>query len=279
MKISSLASLLSEYPGHVESIKLHLCQSLDISISTLDIPQPFYQLRLENTDQVTIHGLELGRGHALDILVRNVKDTLTMLGRVGCPDCPAASNTSSDIRTEARPTMVMQVKDTRKATMSYMDITNINFRLKSRNVEAISIVNTQVDRLTQNSLEIFYSQVVDISNSIFKHIDDDSVTLNHVDKIEVKHTLGVNDNTFHILSNQTLLSLSCTAPYTGMLGPLYTWEEEMCGPVSVLPFHGDAVKDGGSGVVILTMCCVGVILTLILVLLLLHRKGKLEQLL
>ena len=184
---------MSEYPGRVESIKLHLCQSLDISISTLAIPQPFYQLRIEDTDLVTIHGIGLGQGHNMDILVRNVRDTLTMLGRVECSDCPAPlkNNSSVDVRSEAKPTLVMQVKDTSKASMAYMDITNVNFRLKTRNVETMKIMNTQVDKLVQNGVEIFYSQILDISNSIFKHVDEETITVNHVDKVEVKHTLGI----------------------------------------------------------------------------------------
>ena len=277
MKISSLSSLLSQYPRSVESIKLHLCQSLDITISTLDIPQPFYQLRIEDIDIVNLHGIELGQGHALDILVRNVRDTLSMVGRVECSDCPTLStNISNDVRLTAKPTMVIQVKDTRQAIINYMDITNVNFRLKTRNVENVNILNSQVDKITKNGFEVFYSQRLEISNSIFKHVDDDAVTLNHVDKVRVKHTLGLNCKMLQLLSNKTELAFSCTAPYEGMLGSLYTWEEEKCGPVSVLPYHGD---EGGSGALILTLCCVGVLVIIILVLMLMHRKGKLEWLL
>lgn len=276
MEVSSLSSLLSQYPGRVESIKLHLCQSLDITISTIDIPQPFYQLRIEDIDIVTLHGVELGQGHSLDILVRNVRDTLSMLGRVACSDCPTlSSNISNDVRLNAKPTMVIQVKDTRQATINYMDITNVNFRLKTRNVENVNIINSQVDKITKNGFEVFYSQGLDISNSIFKHVDDEAVTLNHVDKVTVTHTLGFNSKMLHLLSNETELSFSCTAPYEGILGPLYTWGEE-CGPVSVLPYHKE---EGGSGAMILTLCCVGVLLIIILGLLLMHKKGKLEWLL
>jgi len=281
LKISSLSNLLSEYPGRVESIKLRLCQSLDISISTLAIPQPFYQLRIEDTDLVTIHGIELGQGHNMDILVRNVRDTLTMLGRVECSDCPAPlkNNSSVDVRSEAKPTLVMQVKDTSKASMAYMDITNVNFRLKTRNVETMKIMNTQVDKLVQNGVEIFYSQILDISNSIFKHVDEETITVNHVDKVEVKHTLGINNKTFNFLSDDTEMAISCTAPFKSMQGTLFTWEEEKCGPVSVLPYLGQPGEEGGVGAVILTLSCVVVLVIIILILLLLHRKGKLEQLL
>jgi len=281
LKISSLSNLLSEYPGRVESIKLHLCQSLDISISTSTIPQPFYQLRIEDTDLVTIHGIELGQGHAIDILVRNVRDTLTMLGRAECSDCPVPekNNSSIDVRSEAKPTLVMQVKDTNMATMTYMDITNVNFRLKTRNVETMKIMNTQVDKMIKNGVEIFYSQILDISNSIFKHVDEETITVNHVDKVEVKHTLGINNRTFNFLSDDTKMAISCTAPFNRMLGTLYTWEEEKCGPVSVLPYLAQSGEGGGLGAVILTLSCVVVLVIIIIMLLLLHRRGKLEQLL
>eukprot|EP00092_Neocalanus_flemingeri_P021147 GFUD01022920.1.p1 GENE.GFUD01022920.1~~GFUD01022920.1.p1 ORF type:complete len:327 (-),score=79.69 GFUD01022920.1:37-1017(-) len=281
MTISSLSSLIAKYPGRVESIKLHLCQSLDLTISTVDIQQPFYQLRIEDIDQVTLHGVELGHGHALDILVRNVRDHLNMVGRIECSDCPKLqSNSSMDVRLSAKPTLIMQVKDTTQATIQYMDITSVNFRLKTRNVENIKIVNSQVDKMTKNAVELFYSQRLDISNSIFKHVEEAAMIINHVDRVEVTHTLGFNNRSLQLLSNKTEVVFSCTAPYDGIMGPLYSWEEEKCGPVSVLLYQGkEKGKGGGTGAVILTISCVGVLIIVMLVVIFMHRRGKLDILL
>ena len=260
MSVPSLADLLSDAPGQVESLKLHLCQSLELNLNTVGVKQPFYQVRVEDTDLVKLNGGQL-IGNGLDILVRSVRDFVSFAGVM--------------VGIEKSVKLNLQVKDSREARLHYLDMGNVGLRLKTRNVEEVNIINTQIDNITENAVEVFYTKSLQISNSIFKHVDNESVTVNHVSSINVRNTLGVTNSSFAFLSPPDEVLLSCVAPYQGPVGPLYSWGED-CPPLRALSLTGDSTSIGAA---LLTTACVMILLLIILLLVFLHRKGRLDWLL
>ena len=66
--------------GHVESLKIEHCQYVDINFDMLDIIQPFYQVRLENIEAMSVNNVMLRQRDNLDIIIRNVKSRVKISG-------------------------------------------------------------------------------------------------------------------------------------------------------------------------------------------------------
>jgi len=177
----------------------------------------------------------------------------------------------------------LQIRDSSQANIQYVKLTNIDFRLKSRNVENIEISNSDISGLQQHGIEIFYTDKLKIQNSVFNAASNISLLLNHVNFFSVDHTIGLSNNTFEILSQSTTLEFSCTVPQQGTGGLLYSWDRELCGPpgVSVLLSRSEGLlHTGGISVcLVITGVATVVLLGAILVILHLQKRGKLDSLL
>ena len=181
------------------------------------------------------------------------------------------------------PLLSLQIKDSAQANIQYVKLTNIDFRLKSRNVENIEISNCEIFGLQQHGIEIFYTDKLKIQNSVLHAASNISLLLNHVNLFSVDHTIGLSNHTFEILSQSTTLEFSCTVPQQGTEGLLYSWDTELCGPhgVSVLLSRGEGLLQSGEVSVCLVLTGISTLLLLgaILVILHLQKRGKLDSLL
>ena len=54
---------------------------MDINFDMLDIIQPFYQVRLENIEALSVNNVMLRQRDNLDIIIRNVKSRVTISGQ------------------------------------------------------------------------------------------------------------------------------------------------------------------------------------------------------
>jgi len=257
MLVPSISQILKEFPDkRVDSLSFNRCSSLDLNISTVDLLWTArYQLRVDDTEYVTIRGIELLPEDSLDIHVNNVKKHFNLIGDLKCNSCESNNNSSEN----SLPLLSLQIKDSSQANIQYVKLTNIDFRLKSRNVENIEISNSEISGLQQHGIEIFYTDKLKIRNSVFNAASNISLLLNHVNLFSVDHTIGLSNNTFEILSQSTTLEFSCTVPQQGTEGLLHTGGISVC--------------------LVLTGVATVVLLGAILVILHLQKRGKLDSLL
>jgi len=280
MVVPSISQILNKIPDQrVESLSFNKCSSLDLNISTVDLLwTALYQIRIDDTEYVTIRGIELLPDDSLDIHVNNVKKHFNLIGDLKCTSCEANMNSSEN----TLPLLSLQIKDSVQANIQYVKLTNIDFRLKSRNVENIEISNCEISGLQQHGIEIFYTDKLKIQNSVLNAASNTSLLLNHVNLFSVDHTIGLSNHTFDILSQSTTLQFSCTVPQQSTEGLLYSWDTELCGPpgLSVLLSRGEGLLQSGGVSVCLVLTGVStlVLLGVILVILHLQKRGKLDSL-
>lgn len=292
LDIISLAHVTRAAGGHVESIKLEQCQSLSIGLDLTEVAQPFYQIRLENIDRVRIHDVKLGHADNLDIVVRNVMDMITVSGVVTCTDCGHVTSNSDmgDVRNTARPTLILQVKDAASAQMEYVDISNVNTRISVRNVETVNIESSIIDTITDNSVEAWYVKTFSMKNTIINNASDRGITVNHVDRINLFHTLGIKNSTLNIMSKNTSLITKCTAVFSSPVSGdirVYNWDVSECGSVTEVQdkFHStfhDQWSHAGktrTGTIVIIVVCAVLVISVIILLIILNNKGKLDRLL
>ena len=159
----------------VESLKIEHCASLHVNLDMTEIIQPFYQLRIENIDNVMIRDIKLNHDGDLDLVIRNVRSQVTMSGRVTCEDCGhvtglVTERDSDDIRDTARPTLVIQLKNVTMTQVIYLDVAQVNTRLSARNVDRLAIDNTVIDKLARNSVEVWYADTFSVENTAVKEV-------------------------------------------------------------------------------------------------------------
>ena len=166
----------------VESLKIEHCVSLHINLDLREITQPFYQLRIENIDNVMVRDIKLNHDGDLDLVIRNVRSQVTLSGRVTCEDCGHVTDDqqglvterdSDDIRDTARPTLVIQLKNVTMTQIIYLDIAGVNTRLSARNVDRLAIDNTVIDKLDKNSVEVWYADTFSIENTAVNEVIND----------------------------------------------------------------------------------------------------------
>eukprot|EP00090_Calanus_glacialis_P031795 TRINITY_DN52822_c0_g1_i1.p1 TRINITY_DN52822_c0_g1~~TRINITY_DN52822_c0_g1_i1.p1 ORF type:complete len:333 (-),score=73.41 TRINITY_DN52822_c0_g1_i1:58-1056(-) len=280
MVIPSISLLLAEYPDkRVESLSFHGCSSLDLNISTVELLwTALYQLRVDNIEYVTFRGVELQPEDSLDIHVNNVKKHFNLIGYLKCTSCK--SRNSSEF---TPPSLSLQIKDSVHANIQYVKLENLDFRLKTRNVENIKISNSVISSLQQHGMEVFYTEKLEIRNSVFEAASNSSLLLNHVNLFSLDHTLGLSNDTFQILSNSTTLKFSCTVPLSTMEGMFYSWDSELCGPpgVSVLLARRENILEtaGISVSLVITGVAAVILAGVILAILYLQKSGKLDSIL
>ena len=163
----------------VESLKIEHCASLHVNLDMTEIIQPFYQLRIENIDNVMIRDIKLNHDGDLDLVIRNVRSQVTMSGRVTCEDCGHVTDDhqvlvterdSDDIRDTARPTLVIQLKNVTMTQVIYLDVAEVNTRLSARNVDRLAIDNTVIDKLARNSVEVWYADTFSVENTAVNEV-------------------------------------------------------------------------------------------------------------
>ena len=290
LDITSVATVTRGAGGHVESVKLEQCQSVNIGMDMVEIVQPFYQIRLENIDRMRIHDVKLGHADNLDIVVRNVRDMVHVSGEVTCTDCGDHDGDNGDVRETARPTLILQVKDVASTQMEYLDISNVNTRISLRNIETVSIDSSIIDTITENAIEAWYVKTLSMKNTIINNASDKGITINHVDAVNLFHTLGIKNTTLNIMSKNTSLITQCTAVFSSYDTRdirVYNWNKSECGSVSEAQdkfqstFH-DQLSSAGrtrTGTIVTIVLCALLVVSVIILLIILNRKGKLDRLL
>ena len=283
LHIADLASLLSTAHSHVESLRLGHCQSIDLRLDLLTVPQPFYQVRLEAADQVRLHGVKLGQQSDLDIVMRNVRQSLDVFGHIDCLDC--SRDDTEDVRLQARPTLVLQIKNATNASLHYLDVSQVNMRLSLRNVENVKIDSTVFDTLAKNAIEVWYSKKLEVTNSVVKESEEEAIVTNHVDNVRLQNTVGILNSSLLVMSDLTKVEMMCTAQYSSDFTlRLLSWSSELCSPLSL---DGIQSRTGNSwrtnspktGTIVVTVLCGVVVFIVIMVLCYLNKTGKLHNML
>jgi len=283
MNLVNLAHLVSSVSSSVESLKVSECVSVDLSLDLVSLTQPFYQVRLEAVHQVRLHGVRLARHTNLDIILRNINKSLDVFGHINCVDCTDGGD-GDDVRLQAQPTLILQVKNTTNASLHYLDIGSVNLRLSARNVEHLNIDTTHIHHLAENAIEVWYSRGLEITNSIVRNSQDNAIVVNHVDKVRLHNTVGILNSSLLVMSDLTRVEMMCTAEYTGDSSmKLLSWSDQLCSPLNLegLQQSGGHNQQSSSktATVLLTVMCGVVVFMVILVLCYLNKAGKLHTML
>lgn len=286
INLVNLAHLVSSVSSSVESLKVSECVSVDLSLDLVSLSQPFYQVRVENAHQVRLHGVRLLYQTNLDIIIRNIKNSLDVFGHITCVDCTDdGGGGGDDVRHQAQPTLILQVKNTTNASLHYLDIGSVNLRLSARNVQHLYIAATHFHHLAENAIEVWYSRGLEITNSIVRNSQDNAIVVNHVDKVRLHNTVGILNSSLLLMSDLTRVEMMCTAEYTGDSSmKLLSWSEQLCSPLNL---EGLQTASGGhnlqssskTATILLTAMCGVVVFIVILVLCYLNKAGKLHTML
>ena len=285
LNLVNLAELVSSSSSSVESLKVSECVSVDLRLDLASLSQPFYQLRLEAAQQVRLHGLRLARHTNLDIILRNIKNSIDVFGHITCVDCTDGDDGGGDVRLQARPTLILQVKNATNASLHYLDIGDVNLRLGVRNVQHLNIDTTLIDYLAENAIEVWHSRVVEITNSIVRESQEKAIVVNHVDKVRLHNTVGILNSSLLLMSEVGRVEMMCTAEYTRDSSLKFlSWSDQLCSPLSLeglQPRPGGHSQPGTSktATILLTVMCGLVVCIVILVLCYLNKAGKLHTML
>ena len=277
MTVNSLAELLEDHSSkRIESVSFSDCDSLDLNISTVDLLwTAIYQVRIENAEYVTIRGVDLSSDDVLDIHVNNVREHFNLMGDLKCSSCDMENNTDTSL-----PWLSVQIRDSSCFNIQEANIRDVNFRFKSRNVENIRMSNTFIKNLEQHGIEIFYSKTLRIKNSVFQTASNSSILLNHVDSFSLDHTFGITNRTYDLLSPSTYLKISCNIPNKGSS---LMWDNNLCGPPgfsNILSTRKNRFLSASVSPSLVISCVAAVfIAALIVVILFLQKKGKLDDML
>ena len=288
MNLVNLAHLVSSVSSSVESLKVSECVSVDLSLDLVSLTQPFYQVRVEAAHQVRLHGVRLARDSNVDIIIRNINNSLDVFGHITCVDCTAdddgGSDGDDDVRLQAQPTLILQVKNTTNASLHYLDIGSVNLRLSVRNVQHLNIDTTHIHDLAENAIEVWYSRGLEITNTIVKNSQDNAIVVNHVDQVRLHNTVGILNSSLLLMSDLTRVEMMCTAEYTGDSSmKLLSWSDQLCSPLNLeglQPSGGHNQQSSSkTATILLTSMCGVVVFIVILVLCYLNKTGKLHTLL
>ena len=278
INIANLPLLLASTYSPVESLKLGHCQSVDLTLDLVNVVQPFYQVRLEAVDLVRLHGVRLSHNSNLDIVMRNVRQSLGVFGAIDCVDC--RQEDGDDVRLNARPTLILQVKNATNASFHYLDVRDVNTRLSLRNVENVNIDSTVFDNLAKNAIEVWHSKVLEVTNSVVRQTEEEAIVTNHVESVRLHNTLGILNSSLVVMSDSTRLEMMCTAQYSrDSTLELLSWSEEFCSPLSLEGIELGPRYGPRRSTVVVTVLCGVVVFIVIIVLCYLNKTGKLNNIL
>ena len=275
LTLTSLDQILTTAHGAVESFKIEECRSVEVGMNMRRVQQPFYQLRLENIDNVRIHDMVLGQDDQLDIVVRSGV-RVSVSGGVTCHDCDHLS---------AQPSLMIQVQDTNTLNLDHLHLTSVKLRVNTRSVATVSINSSVLETLVTRSVEIWYSDQVTISHTtVSTPAQSQAISLNHVNKVKLDHTLGINSTSLNIMSPDTQVETQCTAQFDIREEVIpWSWSAPECGSLDDVLDSLDQQHQRGfdhrTGTIVMVTVCALVVVTVIGALCILNRKGKLDGLL
>ena len=284
INLVNLAHLVSSVSSSVESLKVSECVSVDLSLDLVSLTQPFYQVRVEAANQVRLHGVRLARHNNLDIIVRNINNSLDVFGHIDCVDC-TDDDGGGDVRLQAQPTLILQVKNTTNASLHYLDIGSVNLRLSARNVQHLNIEATNIHHLAENAIEVWHSRGLEITNSIVRNSEEKAIVVNHVDRVRLHNTVGIINSSLLVMSDLTRVEMMCTAEYTSDSSvKLLAWSDQLCSPLNLEglphpPGGHSQLSSSKTATILLTAMCGVVVFIVILVLCYLNKAGKLHTML
>lgn len=256
----------------VESLKLEHCRELDLGLDLATIRQPFYQVRVEEVGSLVIRDIKLAHDGDLDIIVRNVRHLATVTGDITCVDCghvARAHTGATDIRAAAQPTVLLQMKNVTRAHVTHVELRSVHARLSVRDAGNVRVDHSVLDTLADNAVEVWHADSFALEDTAVRRAADRCITLNHVAHVRVARTLGLANTSLDIVS------------------PADTQLETLC---MLLPGAGggDAAECGGgspgsfsarTGTIVLVAVCGLVVLAVILLLCILNKKGRLDNML
>jgi hypothetical protein len=131
-----------------------------------------HQVRVSEVEYLTVRGVDLGPGQALDLHITGVGKQANLLGSVACSTC----NSSSMV-----PHLAVQVTDSSLLLLQSLTVRGVALRLKTRNVVHVKVKwrrrchtgqlskfqmsHRNLGRLEGNSIEVFYSSKLEVRPS------------------------------------------------------------------------------------------------------------------
>lgn len=272
LTINSISQLLSGWPDSpVEGLAISNCSSLDLNISTTNLTHhPLLQITVDTIGYLTVRGIKVSPASTLDLHVSGVRLQANILGDIVCPSCTLNSTL---------PGITVQVTDSPLLMMQSLAVGTVILRMKTRNVSHVKVSQSDLGTMKANSFEVFYTSKFEIRDSVFTNVDsgEEVLVLNHVQDFLLDHVIGLSNTSYSLLSNDTTMTVFCSPV------PLATWDVSVCGPPPSTEPHSNAEpaflsRTNYTGA--MTTLVVGVILVIaIAIIIALHKRGKLEDLL
>jgi len=264
--------MLSEWPvRRVEGLAISNCSSLDLNISTTNLTHPLLQITMDSIDYLTVRGIQVDPASTLDLHVSGVRVQANILGEIVCPECDQNST---------MPGITLQVTDSPLLMLQSLTVGSVVLRMKTRNVAHLKVSQSDLGSMKGDSFEVFYTSKFEIRDSVFTNVEsgEEVMVLNHVRDFLLDHVVGLSNTSYSLLSNDTTMTVYCSPV------PLAPWDVSVCGPPPLIEPHTEAKPEfwasRTSYVGATTTLVVGLVLvTVIVVVIALHRRGKLDDLL
>lgn len=256
----------------VASLKLHSCRNLHLQLDLRPLSRPFYRLRVEDVENVTVDGIILAPNDFVDVWLRNVNGSLTVSGNLVCMECDA----------NATAALKLLVIDTRRIDVDqvFVDEGSAKVKIQVRNADSLRIKDSYFKSQGRDSLEVFNVPQVEIIHSEFHNASKASVVVNSgVSEVLVENSIMAADVVETLDEKATKVSFNCTtAPDED-----HPVDDPECTVVGVRAQSVESKSSSGSssmssgGAIVLAVVSAFILLAAVTVLIFLHRAGKLDQ--
>lgn len=255
----------------VASVKLHSCQEVNLRVDLTSMERPFYRLRIEDAQRVTIDSIKLLPNDTVDLWFRNINESLSITGAFECKGCKGQN----------KAILNLHLLDNSDVTLEDVVIDDeVKARFKFRNADRILIRDSYFKSMYKDSIEIFNVPSVSISHSEFHDTAQSAILLNRVENLTVSDCL-VEREAVEALTEDTLIEWTCTI--SPLASPSEVMSEEELLKCSVEGrLLGTASEDSSTsaesaGAIVLAVVSGTILLVAVTVLIVLQRNGKLDQ--
>jgi len=263
--------MLAKWPERpVEALAISNCSSLDLNISTTNLTHPLLQITVDSIDYLTVRGIEVNPASSLDLHLSGVRLQANILGDIVCPGCDQNSTL---------PGITLQVTDSPLLMLQSLTVGSVVLRMKTRNVAHVKVSQSDLGSMKGDSFEVFYTSKFEIRDSVFTNVEsgEEVLVLNHVHDLLLDHVVGLSNTSYSLLSNDTTMTVYCSPV------PLAPWDVSVCGPPPLIEPHTEPkpefwARTNYAGA-ITTLIVVVVLIAIIVAVITLHKRGKLEDIL
>ena len=250
----------------VASVKLHSCKSLHLRLDLRPLARPFYRLRFEDLESITVEGITLVPEDMVDIWFRNVNASVEIHGGLTCFGCK---------ENQRRPRLNLQILEVREVTFEGVDSEGeVDLRVDVRNVDNFAVKESLFRSLEKDALEVYNLPTVTLDSSEFRNATNGSISLKKVTNFNV--TSSILERSAVTSDNDVKMGWKCSA------SPMSTLEVlgEGClqTPGRTETRWASPPGTGGSvGAIVLAVVSGVLLLVAVTILVFLHKSGKLDQ--